>query len=232
MSTRVNMLGAPLHEVIGPVHDLNTKLAGKNGKQWLTELNLFLRRQHPWQNVADSSLSLEYIDEVDLPAITEFHKYQFFTTRQSRFAGDIQRYHSSLYTTGRVDHNIPPTRIAAYQPLKPLNTRQISHEICRIVAGRGLAKMTAYRGICLGHIGHLMEQQLNGEPGILLTDGSRNIFFVVDDEERDPFMVHLFRWGINGCFPEATKWYLTIATMDGVYENDILRSWDSIRIFV
>lgn len=43
-----DMLGDALREVCGPLHDLTTRLKGKNGDEWLTALKRFLRKENPW----------------------------------------------------------------------------------------------------------------------------------------------------------------------------------------
>ncbi|MDP3991851.1 MAG: hypothetical protein Q8P66_03080 [Candidatus Colwellbacteria bacterium] len=42
------MLGEALRTVCGPLGDLNQKLSGPNGEEWLAALKLFLRKENPW----------------------------------------------------------------------------------------------------------------------------------------------------------------------------------------
>ncbi len=48
MSATANMLGEALRTVCGPLGDLNQKLSGPNGEEWLTALKRFLRKENPW----------------------------------------------------------------------------------------------------------------------------------------------------------------------------------------
>ncbi len=43
-----NMLGEALRTVCGPLGDLNQKLSGPNGEEWLAALKRFLRKENPW----------------------------------------------------------------------------------------------------------------------------------------------------------------------------------------
>ena len=43
-----DVLGDALRTVCGPLGDLNQKLAGTNGEEWLTALKKFLRKENPW----------------------------------------------------------------------------------------------------------------------------------------------------------------------------------------
>jgi len=42
------MLGDALRDVCGPLGDLNQKLSGPEGKKWLRELKVFLRKERSW----------------------------------------------------------------------------------------------------------------------------------------------------------------------------------------
>lgn len=39
-----------LHEVVGPLNDLNQKFVGKEGERWLTEFKKFLRKESTWND--------------------------------------------------------------------------------------------------------------------------------------------------------------------------------------
>ena len=43
-----NMLGVALHEANGPLKQLLDRLSGKDGDLWLTEFNLFIRKDPCW----------------------------------------------------------------------------------------------------------------------------------------------------------------------------------------
>jgi len=48
LTMSANMLGEALRTVCGPLGDLNQKLSGSNGEEWLTALKRFLRKENPW----------------------------------------------------------------------------------------------------------------------------------------------------------------------------------------
>jgi hypothetical protein len=61
-----NMLGVALRDVRGPLADLNEKLAGESGDDWLTELNKFLRKEPCWTQKERTSTEAQLANWVTL----------------------------------------------------------------------------------------------------------------------------------------------------------------------
>lgn len=64
-----NMAKIALCEARGPLNDLNDKLSGEDGDQWLGALRRFLRKESPWSEVLTTADPDAWVDTFDLATI-------------------------------------------------------------------------------------------------------------------------------------------------------------------
>lgn len=158
------MLGMlPLSEVQGPRDDLEQKLAGADGRSWLTALTKFLRKENPWEEIAVP------VTTAQVPAVARFVVKDYFKQDTSLKASVKISYVGDNFKaqfSGKTEEGVPAVELKVYR------LRKASSD-APIIAALGDRHETR-----LAHFWTLLSCQPNGEQGVLLVSGHANIFYV------------------------------------------------------
>lgn len=165
-------------EFINVVYDLVEKLSGEAGREWLAELNKFLRKEKCWINAVANTL-LEVISIVTIPATIEkfvaSEKFICDTRKKAKIkikyiGHNFTEWFSGLGNDGKVEASI------SEQTLRYVRLKKISDDepIITEIGGEEKAETS------LAEMFALMAKQPNGENGALLTSGLANIFYICD----------------------------------------------------
>lgn len=170
-------------EIHGPYVQLLTNLQGENGSEWLEALNLFLRKENPWEKpklfAAGSLISVG-------PLTERFDPKSFFKTRKGLYLwNDMSRVLEHATSTEAAD--------AATLGYANLTRNAYDREI--------KAELPETHEVELWQIANLIEVQKNGEAGPLLTNGYANIFYC------GGFVVYL-RWDADSARWRVYDWKL------------------------
>jgi len=189
------MLGKlSLSETQGPRSDLETKLAGPDGPQWLEGLNRFLRKENPWPK----SQLLKRLATVTTKAMGKFvAKDHFRPDNQNVTINHIDENFKSRFL-GLTQEAIGADAVVGYELTKDSLDQAI------------IAELGANHQTTVSHLWFLLTKQANGENGALLTNGRANIFYIrgisgnlwavtVDWDGRG--------WNVNAHSIDGLRWY-------------------------
>ena len=180
-----DMLGVALCDARGPLADLNQKLSSKQGNMWLEEFKKFLRGKRCWS-------LLEAVGMVTIPATTSrFIAKDKFVINTSA-AAPVQINHVGenfrrdfLSGEGTIEDPKGETTLRCDRLRQSSKDSFITTELADDKAETSLTEL------CI-----LVEKQGRCQAGVLLTDGSANIFYIKN--RTGVLRTVCVRWYVNG----------------------------------
>jgi len=181
-------------EYLGTLYDLVEKLRGKNAKRWFKDLGKFLRKENPF--------NLRFVEFTDIPKRDGMFKPQdwFVPGVHPESGVSINRVNGSFMSllSSYPEEACEASTIHCSKSLGHMLGISVVEDLgCEDIAR-----------VSLSEIYFLMEQQPEGESGILLVDGLQNKFLITLEESK--FWVILFfeqgGWCLSAVSIEDDNW--------------------------
>ncbi len=141
----------------GPLNDLNDKISGDQGSGWLDRLKVMLRKND----------LLRRVTEVTVFAVKKFAALDNFKVGNAGIVWLSDNFKTNFL--GKIEKDVRAATLVASRLEKSSLDKDIRAELG-----------TDKEETILAHLFQLLSRQSDGKPGILLTNGYANIFYVRD----------------------------------------------------